>query len=447
MRTAKRRVRRIPTAITSITITGYKSVFNESEVEIHPLTILAGANSSGKSSIMQPLLLLKQTLESPYDPGPLRLLGPNLKITSADQVLSRLPGKIKNNRFSIRIETGTEVSWNETIDLDFINRPREGFDILAMGYQDGKLDFCISPQMTPDDIVKKVPHSIIEEAEENGSSEAYPSQWSVARRYCFLSLKCHEDWGSGFKHQVFGFDPSPRFEMLIRRILHLPGLRGNPERLYPKTSTGPAFVGTFENYVASLINHWQITDDPALKELNRFLQFLDLTWKVQAKPLDDTQIELQVGRLRQGARGGARDFVNIADVGFGLSQSLPVLVALLTAEPGQMVYIEQPELHLHPRAQKAMAAVLAEAAKRGVRVVAETHSAMLLLGVQTLVAQKKLDPGLVKLHWFQRGEDGATTVTSADLDQNGAFGDWPEDFGEVELEAEGQYLDAAESRK
>ena len=56
--------------------------------------------------------------------------------------------------------------------------------------------------------------------------------------------------------------------------------------------------------------------------------------------------------------------VNIADVGFGVSQVLPVLVALIVAEPGQLVYLEQPELHLHPRAQVALARVLADAAKQ-----------------------------------------------------------------------------------
>lgn len=136
--------------------------------------------------------------------------------------------------------------------------------------------------------------------------------------------------------------------------------------------------------------------------------------------------------------------VNIADVGIGVSQTLPVSVALLAAKPGQLVYIEQPEIHLHPRAQTAMAQVLADAAMRGVRVVAETHSSLLLLGVQTLVAEGKLPPELVKLHWFKQGDDGATTIRSADLDEGGAFGDWPEDFGDVSLDAQDRFLDAAE---
>jgi predicted ATPase len=122
-------------------------------------------------------------------------------------------------------------------------------------------------------------------------------------------------------------------------------------------------------------------------------------------------------------------------------------VALRAARPGQLVYIEQPEIHLHPRAQVAMARLLVNAANRGVRVVAETHSSLLLLAVQTLVAEGVIDPGLVGLNWFLRNEkDGTTRIKTADLDEAGRFGDWPEDFDEVALEAENRYLSAAEDR-
>ncbi|XXX76693.1 DUF3696 domain-containing protein [Sorangium sp. So ce134] len=80
------------------------------------------------------------------------------------------------------------------------------------------------------------------------------------------------------------------------------------------------------------------------------------------------------------------------------------------------------------------------------RVVAETHSSLLLLGVQSLVAEGALSPDRVALHWFSQTEDGATEVRSAELDDAGAFGDWPEDFAEVALAAQSRYLDAAEAR-
>jgi predicted ATPase len=134
-------------------------------------------------------------------------------------------------------------------------------------------------------------------------------------------------------------------------------------------------------------------------------------------------------------------------VGFGVSQALPVVVALLAASPGQIVYIEQPEIHRHPKAQTAMADLLVAAANRGVRVVAETHSALLLLAIQTALAKGKIAPSAVKLHWFQRDEQGCTKVTSVDPDEKGRFGDWPEDFATTELEAENRYLDAVEKEE
>ena len=91
--------------ITKIAVSGFKSLAEECTIDICPLTLLAGANSSGKSSIMQPLLMLKQTLEAPYDPGPLLLEGPNVQFTSAEQFLSKLVDKKGTDRFQIRIET------------------------------------------------------------------------------------------------------------------------------------------------------------------------------------------------------------------------------------------------------------------------------------------------------------------------------------------------------
>jgi len=269
--------------------------------------------------------------------------------------------------------------------------------------------------------------------------------FKIIRERCFLEASLYFV-EQGFVHQMStSFNAS--FEPHIRKLIHVPGLRGIPERTYQTTAIGTEFPGTFENYVASAISNWQRSKDERLQKLSAFLKALGLTWKVAAKQINDTQVELRVGRLPRSTRGGARDLVNIADVGLGVSQVLPVLVALLVAETGQLVYIEQPELHLHPRAQTALAEILADAAKRGVRVVVETHSPLLLTAIQTLVAEGKISPDKVMLHWFNRRDDGATEVSSTDLDEIGAFGDWPEDFAEVILKAESRYLDAAEQRQ
>ena len=198
--------------------------------------------------------------------------------------------------------------------------------------------------------------------------------------------------------------------------------------------------------VPALFHHSSDGEPEKIKELGKNLQQLGLTWKVEAKRVDGASVELRVGRMPRPVVGGARDLVNIADVGFGVSQTLPILVALIEAKRGQLVYIEQPEIHLHPRAQVAMASLLADAAERGVVLVIETHSSSLLLAIQTLVAEGTLSHDLVQLHWFTRDEkSGATKIVPANLDEAGRFGDWPEDFDDVSLAAQSRYLDAVEA--
>jgi predicted ATPase len=200
--------------------------------------------------------------------------------------------------------------------------------------------------------------------------------------------------------------------------------------------------------VAGVLTKWQRDGKKTILEaVCRDLQRLGLSWTVSAEAVNDAEVEIRVGRLPKPVGGKSADLVSIADVGFGVSQTLPVVVALHAAKKGQAVYIEQPEIHLHPRAQVALATVLADAAKRGVQVIIETHSQILLLALQTLVAKGELSTDAIILHWFTRDENnGTTTIRSAQLDNAGAFGDWPEDFGQVELELESSYLDAAEAR-
>lgn len=226
-------------------------------------------------------------------------------------------------------------------------------------------------------------------------------------------------------------------------MLHIPGLRGNPERDYRATEVSNQFPGTYETYVASILWKWQIENDKKLSDLGDQLRLLGLTWKVAARKIQDTRVELRVGRLPRAAQGGAKDLVSLADVGLGVAQVLPILVALLSATRGQIVYVEQPELHLHPRAQWRMAEIIRDAVNRGVRVVVETHSSGLLRGIQTQVALGKMKNTDVSFNWFGRNPDtGATVIDNAVLDKNGAFGEWPSDFDDVGLEVEGTYLDA-----
>src|SRR5579859_1546544 len=418
--------------ITRITVGGFKSISQEQSIEIKPLTILAGASGSGKSSIMQPLLLLKQTLGATYDPGPLLLNGPNVKFTSAEQLLSRAHNEKPASSFHV----GIAISNGAAIATSFKQSTDEGFDLEETAYSDtdgkrSRLFVGVSPNEMLSGDLGPVWRRL--------STEGV---LTVVQDRCFFKLKL------SLEEDILLSAPFIRSEKYlensIQRIIHLPGLRGNPERDYPVVAVGPTFPGTFEAYVASIIEKWQVDNESErLERLNTDLARLALTRKVVARRKNATAIELLVDRFLQGEK---EDMVSIADVGLGVSHALPVVVALHTAAPGQLVYIEHPEIHLHPRAQSIMAEVLADAVIQGKWLVVETHSSLLSRGVQTLVAEGKLSPELVKLHWFKLLEDRSTEIASADLDETGAYGDWPEDFDTVMLESEGRYLNAAWER-
>ena len=332
-------------------------------------------------------------------------------------------------------------------------------DIVKTTIQEGDKSIKYSPNSSRDYILGQLENFLDNEdyslrlIKEEDTEEL---EWNIVRWRSFIRVECislpltisieNRNYSGG--HTVF-YDNLWYIEFFtykIRKLIHVPAGRGKPERSYPMTAIGSAFPGTFENYVASIVKDWQDSDDYRLTELGKALEVLGLNWTVRANQLNDVQIELLVGRLPRNSKNETENLVSIADVGFGLSQVLPVVVALLVAEPGQLVYLEQPEIHLHPRAQAALAGVLADAANRGVRVVIETHSKLLLRRVQSLVAEGKLSPEKLRLHWFSLRDDGVTEVNSAELDDSGAFGEWPEDFSDVALEEEGRYIDAAESR-
>jgi hypothetical protein len=434
--------------INRVSVTGFKSLATKTDLEIRPLTVLAGANSSGKSSFMQPLLLLKQTLESDVNPaGPFLLSGPYSRYTEARQFVSR--------------------------PLLIGGRPRQL-----------TFEFCFDEGMTAGMRYSAGTETGLSIEESWGSKSAKESQWRITTRSTpeelraillkFSSIPLMMDQvglrvlsavNSRFYQGVLYSTPAdegPRglamelrelhymqenlsLNSHIRRMIYVPGLRGDQNRkwLFTGISEEGIYEGPFESYVPSLIFSWILPGNrPKAHQLTAALSALDLAAGISPVRLNESELEIRVPRARN-----SDDFVNVADVGLAVSAVLPVLVALVQADPGQLVYIEQPELHLHPRAQIKLAELVAGAANRGVRVLIETHSSLLLRGILTQIAQDKIPSSRVIFHWFERNEDsGISTVHSKEPDSAGRVGDWPEDFGDVELASNNEYLDAAEHK-
>ena len=472
--------------IERVILAGFKSFAEQTEVALRPLTILAGANGAGKSTLLQALLLLKQTLESDYDAGPLRIDGPHVAFSQVEQMLWAGPPQ-KATTFTLGLHVSGQIGYEATFA-----KGTDGAVPLAITeakyiYRDQLSTLSPVPSQEQLSVYVKLLSNLLRDANASkifnldigsvlsllaGLDIQIPTtpdvqdlslsgsvklllpitsdiqdlslSGSVQRERCFLFVPWVTARVSKSESEHIVFLNGPPAQAHIRRcvqsIIHLPGLRGNPRRTYPAAAVGSSFQGPFTHYVAGVIAEWQRRQDGRLSRLNDDLFELGLTSNVRAQPVSDVELALRVGRTL-GAESD--DLVDIADTGLGLSQALPVLVALLVAEPGQLVFVEHPELHLHPRAVRALASPIQRAIERGVWVVIETHSDLLLTSLQEQVARGALRPKDVLLHWVGRDERGASVLHSTMLDESGAWGDMPIDFNDVHLEAMRNYLDAA----
>jgi predicted ATPase len=123
------------------------------------------------------------------------------------------------------------------------------------------------------------------------------------------------------------------------------------------------------------------------------------------------------------------DFQRSQNLGFGLSQLFPVLVAVLAAKPDDTLLIENPEVHLHPRAQQDIGVLLSRVAANGIQVVVETHADHVLNGVRLAAKMKRIKSEDVAVHFFMRSPtDGSLGQLSPILDDDGRFNEWPAGF-------------------
>ncbi len=219
--------------ITRITVGGFKSIVEEQSIEVRPLTILAGANSSGKSSIMQPLLLLKQTLEAPYDPGALLLNGPNVRFTLVDQLLSRMGNGQVVDSFHVEIEAGTDVAAKTAF------RKNKGFDLEETTYRFGKKEYHLYINMPREEFLEALNEALPETFGSTSLAQVGErtgqQHWigELKQNRSFLELVVTPEVAEASKltikddYMMWILMPMPG-EMIvknyIRQTIHLPGL-------------------------------------------------------------------------------------------------------------------------------------------------------------------------------------------------------------------------------
>ncbi len=429
--------------LTRLRAQNFKSWRDTGDLEIAPLTGLFGANNSGKTSILQLLLMLKQTVESPDrrrvlhfgDERSLVDLGTFFDVVHAHTTEEALafwltwalpqPLQVADPETNRRLFEIKALSFSTVVHQ---RDTRLGVETFVYRFDDQRFGMARRPDEERYDLI----------------SEPYHAKRTLGRKWPLPPpVKCYgfPDEAVGY-YQNTGFLPDfvLAFENLFSGIAYLGPLREYPKRSYVWAGESPLDVGrrgelAVPALLASRSMGKVISPGPRKRRqtveerVGYWLQRMRLVDSFMLEPLAENR---KVYELRVKTRSGGPQ-VLITDVGFGVSQILPVLVLCYYVPEGSIILLEQPEIHLHPSVQADLADVLIDVVNnRNVQIIVESHSEHLLRRLQRRIAEEELAADKAALY-FCRIEGGESQIERLHLDLFGNITNWPQDFWADEM--------------
>jgi len=244
-----------------------------------------------------------------------------------------------------------------------------------------------------------------------------------------------------YQNADFLVDFALETESLLKNFYYLGPLREHPWRVYQWSGDTPIDVGQRGEYcipaiLAASHQNRRLNRGPK-RPLQRFDEFiakwlkdLGMIADFSVKPVAEGRKEYEV-LIRVNARSPE---VALTDVGFGVSQVLPALVQAFYAPKNSIIWMEQPEIHLHPSVQSSLADAFISAIRarengkdRNVQLVIESHSEHLLTRIQRRVAEGVIKPDDVAVYFVSQGAAGAK-IETLEVDLFGEISNWPPDF-------------------
>ena len=408
---------------------------------IRPLTLLVGENSSGKSTFLA-LCRIASSLTRGFAQS-IPFNEPPFLLGAYDQIASYRGGSAgRAKSFSIGVSAGDDLRsgsvraeflskhgqpwvsvWRLAIGDLVLQVMSKGWDAFAMVLESpqGKLEI---PQATPLALFQLV-------------QEIPPQNWADFLK-SFLGSQTPITVFSQSDMNAFGDTLESIRKAFGRRTYAFAPVRTSPQRTYDPVSADPKPEGSHvPMLLASLSRSPANTRWAALRSaLSEFGSDSGLFEQIEViqkgkKESDPFQI---------GVRSGGPAF-NLVDVGYGVSQALPILVDLLQRSATDEVFLlQQPEVHLHPRAQAELGSFFARQVHKRGRFVIETHSDHLVDRVRMEVRRGKLRPEDVSLLYFERQKHGAT-IHNLELDKDGGIANPPEGYRQFFLNEERALLD------
>ncbi len=363
--------------IHAVSIGNFKGIAGVTEVVIKPITIFIGENSSGKSTVIHALASLAQSVRLPNDTRPL-ILDDEVATVHLGRFIEVMHSRNYNDAICLGVNVGTKPltvlrasSSEENIEEGIVKACYEFKSTKTTQdvYLQGGMMSCGARQYTLKRARGRRQYIL-----ELAGVEPGLRVWSESG-FLVMDRSIHRRTEKSFR-EFYPFLLGQRNIVTeLKKVMYLGPFRQPPQRRYQTRGSSPREVGAQGEATIPLLANEAIQSRSRrhIKEIAKWLEVSTVAknlkvQRVAGSDLFDVLVTLNDGRTHP-----------LADVGYGLSQVLPVLTQCSFAPDGGTLLFEQPELHVHPLAQRPLARVFIEAAKqKNLHIVAETHSPDLL---------------------------------------------------------------------
>lgn len=433
--------------LTNLRIENFKAWRSTGDLRLAPLTLLFGSNSSGKSSLHQFLLMLQQTVESPDRRRVLHTgdantpvdLGGYLDLVAAHDASRPLdfslgwdlpePLTVEDVKSNAVFE-GSRMRFDARIEAGSTRPPK--IHVARFAYT---LD--ATPASVTIGLTRRSAGKYGVTAHGFTPVHTLGRKWPVTAPAHFHGFP--DEVQNRFQNLEFVADFTLAFEEQLASLAYLGPLRERPGRLYRWSGEEPEHVGwrgerTVEALLAGQGREYNLRKRARLRPL----QVVVADWLKTLGVIDDFNVvPIGSGRdeyeVRVRAPGRAHE-VLLTDVGFGVSQVLPVITECFYAAPDSTLILEQPEIHLHPAVQAGLADLFIDAismredgAARNMQVIVESHSEHLLRRLLRRIAEERVATEDVAMYVVTSGRQGSQ-IEPLDVDEFGNVRNWPADF-------------------
>lgn len=424
-----------------LSFTNFKS-WPRAELALAPITGLFGTNSSGKTSILQFLLLLKQTKEATDRALSFDLNGSHVQLGTIKDAIHRHDETARlgfelaftlDEALSLQDPTGKKAqsiaAGREVLYAAEVSVHQKAPRAERIAYSLGGLTFALERGKGKEHEfdLRAEPQERFRFVRTQGRPWALPGPINA---YAFP-----DQARNYFQNAAFLADLEAAYETTMDRLFYLGPLREYPQRDYLWARSRPTDVGRRgEKAIDAILAATEVGEKLNLRQKAHLMPFQRMVahWLRELGLIHSFAVkEIKEGTNRWQALVMTREHgaeVLLTDVGFGVSQVLPVVTLLLYVPEGSTVILEQPEIHLHPLAQANLADVIIYAARRRrVQVIVESHSEHLLLRLQRRIAEQELAKDDVALY-FCDAPEGISELATLDLDLFGQIRNWPKQF-------------------